>query len=153
MKNLKSVLAPLAMITLALFCSCQEEAPTSISRDQIFTTKMYDLRLGDGVPVDVALSVRWTIENEKKFLNDFESTKVYDSLILRPRGREIAASISNNYPSIDSLFSVHRNAYITDLKYEFTRKLVEEGISVKEVIVLRHCVSHLNLLTPKRKSA
>lgn len=125
-----------SLLTTLLFVACTESTePSPLTRDQVFQTQLYDVRLGDGVPLDISLSVRWKIEATDEFFQQFSSIGAYDSLILRPRSREIAAGVGNTYPSIDSLFTTQRFAFINDLKHAFSTKLLEEGMEVKEVIV------------------
>ena len=132
-----------ALIATSLFClltttGCKEEKltpPTVISRDQVFQSSLYDVRLGDGIPLDVELSVRWKIEDYQKFSLQFESPDHYDSLILAPRQHELANKVSNTYHNVDSVFTIQRHQFINELKSYMKQHLGEEGIQIKEVIV------------------
>jgi regulator of protease activity HflC (stomatin/prohibitin superfamily) len=94
-----------------------------------------EIRLGDGVPVNLGLSIRWTFTNEKNFNSQFKSVQNFDSLILLPRSREIVSNISNTFPSVDSIFTTMREKYIQRVKDALLKKLGREDIVVKEVIV------------------
>jgi len=52
-----------------------------------------------------------------------------------PRGREIAAQVSNTYPSVDSVFTSYREYYIKSIKDKLKTDLGESGITIKEVIL------------------
>lgn len=121
-----------------LMSSCnnkQPEAPEVISRDQVYNAHLEGVRLGDGVPLNIDVSVRWKIENYATFSNQFESPEVYDSLILAPRQLELASKVSNTFESVDSVFTTQRHAYISSLKNYLLEHLGEDGVTIKEVIV------------------
>ena len=113
----------------------QSSATSPYSRDQMYQTVLNDIRLGDGVPLDLEVAIRWKITEEETFLSQFESPESYDSMILSPRSRELAASVSNTYPKVDSVFGMQRFTYMDDIKRHFVQQLGEEGIEIKEVII------------------
>ena len=124
--------------SLTLFTACdfsaKEVAPEWLL-DQVFQTTFNQLRLGDGVPLSLNVSIRWVIEDTEDFQQQFANPESFDSLILYPRGLELAATLTNTYPSVDSVFTVDRQTYLTDLKRVLVNRLGEEGIRIKEVMV------------------
>ncbi|WNJ17959.1 SPFH domain-containing protein [Pontibacter sp. G13] len=103
--------------------------------DQIFQMTLHDIRLGDGVPVGVDLSVRWNLTGEIDFAGTYVSPERYDSLILSARCKELVAALANTFPSVDSLFSVDRVPFMNALKDQLQNGLAETGIEMKEVMV------------------
>jgi regulator of protease activity HflC (stomatin/prohibitin superfamily) len=127
MKTFNFLLAGL-MITVIL-TSCKSV------HHKVSKLEVKEIRLGDGVPVTLGLSVRWTFTDEKSFNSQFKSVQNFDSLILLPRSREIVSNISNAFPSVDSIFTTMREKYIQCIKDALLKKLGREEIVLKEVIV------------------
>lgn len=126
----------LMIVILAVACSTPTPTvPTATTRDQVFQSTLPNLRLGDGVPLSLQVTVRWKISEPTLFFEQFETPVAYDSMILNPRSQEIASGITNTYPSVDSLFSVHRFAYTAEIKHKFEERLGESGVEIKEVIL------------------
>jgi len=102
---------------------------------QVSKIEVKDIRLGDGVPVCLGLSIRWTFTDQKSFNSQFKSVSNYDSLIMLPRSREIVSNISNTFPSVDSVFTSMREKFIHNVKNALQAKLGKDDIVVKEIIV------------------
>lgn len=133
------------ILALSLFFGCQPSPtaePTQFSRDQQFQFHLTNIRLGDGVPLGIELAIRWKITDEAAFFTQFEQPDSYHSMILAPRSREIAASISNTYPSVDSIFGMQRFAYMEALKGHLSDQLGEKGVEIKEIIVAEITFPH-----------
>ena len=107
----------------------------SISFDQVHQHYLENVRLGDGVPLSLDLSIRWKIKNKKAFIKQFPAPSEYNSAVLLPRMQELANAISNQYESVDSVFSPNRQTYIHSLKEALRQNLGEKNIEVKEVIL------------------
>ena len=124
---------------MLLLHSCKPEAtyeaPSTLQRDQVMQTYLEDIRLGDGVPLDIDVSLRWRINNPEQFEKQFASPQVYDSLILYPRSQQIASKVSNTFDKVDSVFSSQREDYVEAVRLALTAEAGEEGIEVVEVIV------------------
>lgn len=142
--NTPSPITTFAFAALLLSCismtSCTgkrntAEAPKEISLDQVFTTNLHGIRLGDGVPLGMQLSVRWKIEDYASFCDQFASPGSYDSLILGPRQKELASKVSNTYKNVDSVFTSQRHGYVETMKKYLLDNLGEDGVIIKEVIV------------------
>lgn len=121
-------------ICLVHLTACGHSSSSS-NRDHVFQTVLSDIRLGDGVPINLALSIRWKVESAPLFYEQFSSLGAYDSIMLIPRGRELVSKLSNTYPSVDSVFTTQREPYIRDLKQNLLQNLGEEGVQIKEIIV------------------
>lgn len=119
---------------LLQFCACTHQS-NNPNRDHVYQTTLRDIRLGDGVPINLALSIRWKIDDSDLFYSQFQSMGMYDSVMLVPRGRELASKLSNVYSSVDSVFTTQREPYIKDLKQRLMSGLGEEGVDIKEIIV------------------
>jgi len=129
MKTINLLMA--GLITTAIFSSCKNKTVYH----QVSKIEVKDIRLGDGVPLSLGLSVRWTFTDEKNFDSQFKSVQNYDSLIMLPRSREIVSNISNTFPSVDSVFTTMREKFIHAIKNGLQAKLGKEDIVVKEIIV------------------
>lgn len=127
MKTINYLLAGLMSTIILSSCSSVHHKVSKI--------EVNDIRLGDGVPVTIGLSIRWTFNDEKQFNSQFKSVQNYDSLILLPRSREIVSNISNKFPSVDSIFTTMRERYIQRIKDGLMSKLGKEDIVVKEIII------------------
>lgn len=123
------------IISILLFSCNQSENTNFELRDQLYQAKMDDVRLGDGVPLDVEVAIRWRITDVVEFHTQFAHPRAFDTLILAPRGRELANQVSNNYPSVDSVFGGWRQPFIQALKESFQQNLGEKGVSIEEVII------------------
>lgn len=121
---------------LAVACHKQQNIKTAdILLDQVNHATLNQIRLGDGVPLNVQLSVRWHIDNLDLFKATYGSPKRFDSLILYPRQNEIVSQISNGFEDVDEVFGTERDTYIAALKGGLSEQLADDGISIKEVIV------------------
>lgn len=129
----------LGMTMLAILLpSCLQSPktePTPYSRDQVYQLQLNNIRLGDGVPIALDVAIRWHITDEATFLNQFDEPASYHSMILSPRSRELAASIANTYPSVDSVFGVQRFSFMESIKQHFMDQLGEDGVKIKEIII------------------
>ncbi len=138
MKNQLLILIMACTLTAIMLPSCapqSEISPTLETRDQVYRTVLHDIRLGDGVPLDIELSVRWKIKDFVSFNTQFAAPSVFDSLVLEPREEEIAAKVANTYPSVDSIFGSWRQRFISDMKETLKTELGEKDITIKEVII------------------
>lgn len=127
-----------AVIGLGMAVACHKQQNTKTSNillDQVNHATLHDIRLGDGVPLNVQLSVRWHIDNIELFESTYGTPRRFDSLILYPRQNEIASQISNGFDNVDKVFGAARDTYIVTLKTGLQERLADEGISIKEVIV------------------
>lgn len=118
-------------MTTAMLTSCKSKT----EYHQVSKIEVKDIRLGDGVPVCLGLSIRWTFTDQKNFNAQFKSVQNYDSLIMLPRSREIVSNISNTFPSVDSVFTSMREKFIHTVKNALQAKLGKDDIVVKEIIV------------------
>ena len=113
------------------------QEPAIVGKDQVYQAILHSVRLGDGVPLNVQLSVRWRIEDLAKFTKSFTTPGQYDTLILRPRQLELANNVSNTFENVDSVFTVHRHKFVENLKDYLIAHLGEDNITIKEIIISR----------------
>ncbi|MCB0838676.1 MAG: hypothetical protein KDD99_18520, partial [Bacteroidetes bacterium] len=122
--------------TILMVMGCRNSQNTNLElRDQLYQTHLQSVRLGDGVPLDLSVSIRWRITDMVDFHTQFAHPRAFDTLILAPRSREIANKVSNSYPSVDSVFGPWRQRFITSLKNSFQAEMGEAGVSIEEVII------------------
>lgn len=126
----------ITLIAVLGISACQQPQNTNLEvRDQLFQSHIQSVRLGDGVPLDLNVSIRWRIEDVVLFHTQFAHPRAFDTLILAPRSQELANKIANPYTSIDSVFGPWRQRFIEDLKNTFATELGEPGVSIEEVII------------------
>ena len=126
----------LLMIAVLLATGCKESAQDSaLSRDQVYKNTFKNVRLADGVPLGIELSVRWNIDNASRFLSQFSDTKTYCEQVLLPREQEILNRVANKFSSVDSVFMDERDEFIAAIKKALRNSLGEEGVEIKEVIL------------------
>lgn len=107
------------------------------SKDFVHRHQLQEIRLGDGVPIALHLSVRWKVLDFDIFSEQFAKADSFSNDILHPRTLELVSTISNTFPSIDSIFSPHRQQYLAAVKRVLIDSLGEPGVSIKEIIVSR----------------
>lgn len=126
----------LIISTATIFFSCRQSENTNLElRDQLFQENISSVRLGDGVPLDLGLAIRWRIDNMVEFHTQFAHPRAFDTLILEPRSRELANEVSNTFNHVDSVFGPWRQKYIHALKESFKNGLGEPGVIIEEVII------------------
>lgn len=103
--------------------------------DQVLQTTLADVRLADGVPLSLSLSVRWRIEKPEAFARQFTTPERYGELVLKPKTREVALRVANAFPSVAAVFSQDREKLSAELRNSLRVGLSEPGIVVKEVTV------------------
>jgi Membrane protease subunits, stomatin/prohibitin homologs len=114
-----------------------EKVYDEYSFDQVYQQQIGGIRLGDGVPLSLDLSIRWKVDDCDLFTSQFNSAENYNQLILLPRTLELANNISSSYVSVDSVFTTQRQVFISDVKAELFKSLGEEGIRIKEIILAK----------------
>lgn len=126
------------VLSLSSLTSCNENKNQDVSmlgESKVTQSILHNVRLADGMPLNITISTRWDIDDKTLFLSQFENKHMYDSLVLMPRQKELANNISNQYQSVDSVFTSQRHAFINDLKKYITDNLGEENVSVQDVII------------------
>lgn len=129
----KLLLAVVPLLGISLLTSCG--GSKTHERDHVYNTTLTGIRLGDGVPLDLRIATRWMVEDGNAFHAQFASVSSYDSLILNPRAHEIASSVSNGFPSVDSVFSTQRQDYLAELRKALMARLGEKNVAIKEIII------------------
>lgn len=135
MKIAKTLFTSVVLAALLSSCIQPPKAPVPVARDQVFKSTLKSVRLGDGVPLNIDVAVRWKINDYITFKEQFESPGKYDSLILSPRELELANDVGNRYTNVDTLFNTQRHAFIKELKQYLLSHLGESGVEIKEVII------------------
>lgn len=121
-------------IMLATACN-KMQTNSPYSKDQVYKQTFQNVRLGDGVPIGVEISVRWSINNVNKFLKHFDDAQTYSQNVLHARERETLNRVANQFESVDEVFTDERDQFIKAIKKAFRNQLGEEGIEIKEIIL------------------
>ncbi len=131
--NGKIILFLLACGMLLLQFSCtNQQKPRA---NEINRNYLQNVRLGDGIPLSLDVTLRWKVEDPNLFFSEFSSTDTFNSLVLIPRSLELAKQESNRFESVDSVFSVERESYIESIKSVLKNGLASDGMSIREVII------------------
>lgn len=117
-----------------LLWNCQENQ-VSPQLDEVNDFQAYQIRLGDGVPLNLALSIRWQVDKPKIFYSQFASADSFSQKIMYPRMIELMNETASNFESIDSVFGGQRQLFISSIKERLLDNLPEEGILVKEIFL------------------
>ncbi|MFK8005011.1 MAG: SPFH domain-containing protein [Saprospiraceae bacterium] len=116
-----------------IFSNCENKKLPS--QDFVHQNFLSDVRLGDGVPLQLTVSIRWKLEDVQNFYNQFVTMDSFNQVILKPRSMELVKNLSNEFSSVDSVFSSARQLYINSIKDELLAKLGEPGIVINEIIL------------------
>ncbi len=119
---------------LAALASCKNPSPVA-GKDMVYQANLTGIRLGDGVPLDLGVYLRWKIEKPAVFFSQFPTTDTFSRMVLYPRAMELSSTVANRFPSVDSVFAPHRERFLQEIKQELLGNLGENGISVKEVTI------------------
>jgi len=131
-----SVLVGLWLVVLAAGCSGPQRDGGAVLRgDQVFQISLAEVRLGDGVPLSLNLSVRWRVADQEAFLAQFSGPDRYGELVLRPKARELAGRVANRYPAVESVFKKDRERFHKEIKSALAAGLTEKSIRIKEVVL------------------
>jgi regulator of protease activity HflC (stomatin/prohibitin superfamily) len=121
-------------MALVAASGCGRSQPV-LEQDQVHKTELADVRLGDGVPLKLALAIRWRIEEPKTFAREFPEPAKYATLVFDSKAREAAGSVANAYESVAAVFREEREKFQQDVKGALARKLAEPGVTIKDVIL------------------
>lgn len=130
-KNVIYFLLLSGFIVLLYSCSNSQQS----NETEIHRNYLENVRLGDGIPLGLNITLRWAVNDSKVFYSQFSSTDTFNSQILIPRSFELVKQESNKFPSVDSVFSVHRDNYIEQIKTVLKDGLIEDGIIIRDVII------------------
>jgi regulator of protease activity HflC (stomatin/prohibitin superfamily) len=122
------------VVSLSVF-SCNRANQQASRADQVSTLALPNVRLGDGVPMNLNVWVRWKIEKPSDFFAQFSKVSDFNQLVLYPRALELSNSVANNYPSVDSVYDSQRETFLAEIKQTLRSKLGESTISIKEVTI------------------
>ncbi len=128
-------LVGIAIVVSLLGGGCGKGPALLTEQDQVHKTELADIRLGDGVPLKLALAIRWRIEDEDAFSAQFAEPAKYAGLVFDPKAREVVSAVANTYASVASVFRPERDKFTEDVKQALRQKLAEKGILIKDVIL------------------
>lgn len=131
---MKTQFLPFVLVAALLAASgCNKK---EIIRKQVVTkTTLTNVRLADGIPLDITLATRWVIKDKQKFYGQFGDAAAFDTLILQPKQLELANSVSIQYAHVDSVFTTQRKNYIDHLKTYLLENVKESDIEMVDVII------------------
>ncbi len=119
---------------LSLMSCGSENYSEQLSLDQVHEHLVSEVRLGDGVPLDLNISIRWNVRKPSLFLQQFATTDTFNQLILTPRLSELSSAVATQFASVDSVFSADRTHFKRAIKNKLLGDLGEEHVEIKEII-------------------
>ncbi len=125
----------LLLMPLLISCNSHKWVPEELSKTQVHRNILHDIRLGDGVPLQLDVTWQWSISQPKPFAKAYEHPDSFSHSILVPAAIEIANLVSHNYKSVDSVFAAQRKLYIEDLRANLSTQLGEPSILIHKIIV------------------
>lgn len=137
MKKHRIFLCSFILCAMVMLSSCKRVNPLAYIQelDQVHQNILNQVRLGDGVQLDLVVSTRWKIEKPVLFFDQFATVDTFNAQILRPRALELVKTAANHFPSVDSVFSSQREEFIVTIKNTLLENLGEDGIAIKEIII------------------
>lgn len=121
------------VLSLTLICLACESDHAANHDEHITHFQFSEIRLGDGVPLDVELSVYW------QALKPEEQPTRPDSILhqlMQARSTEAIQAVSNRFTDVDEVFSTLRESYILAIKDELKAILPEPDLAIQEVTVI-----------------
>ncbi|MDH3651690.1 MAG: SPFH domain-containing protein [Saprospiraceae bacterium] len=125
----------LCLMIVMASCNSKRWVFDELVREQIHRNLLQNIRLGDGVPLSIDVTWRWTINNPKAFGKTYISADSFNQMILVPYATEIVNLISHNYNSVDSVFASQRKHYIDNIRSSLLSNLITAHIHIDQVIL------------------
>lgn len=123
-----------ALLGLTLLAACKQTA-SETEKDRLSNYHFGQVRLADGVPLDLSLNLRWQVTDPETFYRQQLHPDTFQRHVMFPRCEEALRSMAHHYVSVDSIFLRQRERFLNDVKNTVAAALGADGISVKEVIV------------------
>lgn len=124
----------LVLVGLSLLAACKQTA-SKTEKDRLSNYHFGQVRLADGVPLDLAVNLRWQVTDPKTFYRQQLHPDTFQRHVMFPRCEEALRSMAHHYASVDSIFLRQRERFLNDVKNTVAAALGTDGITVKEVIV------------------
>lgn len=122
------------LLCLSLFAACQQTSSES-EKERLSGYQFAQVRLADGVPLDLVVNFRWNVEDPATFYRQKVHPDTFLRYVMLPRSEEALRSMAHHYTSVDSIFLGQRERFLNDVKNTLASALASDGIGVKEVIV------------------
>lgn len=106
-----------------------------LTKDFVMNQAIRNIRLADGAPINIEITYRWSVANVDSFISSFTNPIQFDSLILKPRAREIADLTAVGFKNIDSVFTSQRELFVETVRQELHFGLGGNEANIKEVII------------------
>ena len=124
----------LALFSLSLLAACKQTV-SKTEKDRLSNYHFGQVRLADGVPLDLSVNLRWQVADPETFYRQQLHPDSFQRHIMFPRCEEALRSMAHHYTSVDSIFLRQRERFLNDVKNTLAAALGTDGVSVKEVIV------------------
>ncbi len=124
----------LVLVGLSLLAACKQTA-SKTEKDRLSNYHFGQVRLADGVPLDLSVNLRWQVADPETFYRQQLHPDTFQRHVMFPRCEEALRSMAHHYTSVDSIFLRQRERFLNDVKNTLAAALGTDGITVKEVIV------------------
>lgn len=124
----------LVLLSCMLLAACKQNTADP-EKDHLSSYHFAQVRLADGVPLDISVNIRWQVQEPETFYRQQLHPDTFQRHVLFPRCEEALRSMAHHYPSVDSIFLRQRERFLNDVKNTLAAALNTDGIGAKEVIV------------------
>jgi regulator of protease activity HflC (stomatin/prohibitin superfamily) len=129
---MRQSLFPLLGLTFLLLGSCQPDPAPPVPEPQLSEFTFSSVRLQDGVPLNLRLSIYWQAAHPETKATRPDSLL---SRLLYARSLELSRQLSNRFVSADSVFSQQREDYVAAIKSELFNGFAETDLEIHDVII------------------
>ena len=136
--NVVAVVAVLVVLVLFLRSRPAARAPEEAAaptRGQVHQLILDDVRLANGVPLQLTFSVQWEIASVDDFADQYGDADTYAAGVLHPKAHELADAVARSYADPDAAFTTQRDAFTRGLKDAWRKSLGERNVSITDVFI------------------
>lgn len=117
---------------LLVYSGCEKKSVVRLNHN--YSESFTDIKLGDGECIQVEVLIKYEITERFYFRAKYKSLDRYDTLIMKPKCRELISTVMKTYSSSDSLKLV-LNKLNVSLENDLTNGLMEKGIRIIDIKV------------------
>ena len=121
------------LVLLAVCSSCQSDVHQA--SEFAHTSTLYQIRLGDGIPLNLDFSLRWSLAEWERMERIYHTPDSFYRTVVVPRMYEYANSVAFTYPSVDSVFGPQRMQFTEELRAGLATYLAQKGMEAREVLL------------------
>ncbi len=137
------VLVALALIVRSRPGPTAVEVAEAVTHGQVHQLSLVDVRLGDGVPIELTFSVQWEIAHVDEFVGRYGDPRTYAVGVLHPKAHELASEAAREYVDAEAALTTERQAFTRRLKDTWRQGLGEKGISISDAFITEMSIGEI----------